>query len=108
MVAGLIYIFVLQSPEKNKILVVKVYQALSHDYKINILQTNSAVGYSADEILAFQRKSIELKPELKQYQLVYISNTQGSEGLSFSFLQENYYVIAHCNYNSNGEKVVIF
>ena len=86
----------------------KVYQSLGHNYSINILQTNTAVGYSADEILAFQRKCIDLKPELKQYQLVYISNTLSSGGLTFSFLQGSYYVIANCSYNSNGEKVVIF
>jgi hypothetical protein len=101
-VAGLNYIFVLESPEKNKIIVVKVHQSLSHEYAVRILQTNTAVGYPADEILAFQRKCIEMKPELKQYKLVYISNTQASEGLTFSFLQGNYYVIAHGSYNSNG------
>ena len=94
-----------ESSEKNKTIIVKVFQSLFHSFNINIMQTNTAVGFSAEEILAFQKKCIELRPELANYQLVYISNSEAVSGISFTFLLDSNYVIANCSYE--GDNLIV-
>lgn len=106
-VAGMKFIFVAESPAEDEVIVIQVFQSLSHNYTVSILQTNTAVGFTAKEIIAFQKKCIELKPELKDYQLVYISNVEGQKGLKLMFTLESEYVIADCGYE-NGERKVVF
>ena len=105
--AGLNFIFIVESSAKNKIMVIKVYQSLSHEFTISILQTNTAMGFSSDEMLNFEKKCIDLKPELSKYQLAYIANSQSSNGVTFTFLLDSSYVMADCRFEE-GKVVVTF
>jgi hypothetical protein len=57
-VAGINFVFALESPFLDEIIVIRVYQSLSHIFTINIVQTNTAVGFSSQEIIAFQKKCL--------------------------------------------------
>jgi hypothetical protein len=65
------------------------------------------VGFSSEDILAFQKKCVELKPELSKYQLAYIANSQFSNGVTFTFLLDSSYIIADCRFEE-GKVVVTF
>ena len=71
---GSVLLIVSQSSSKDVIVIFKVVIPSNNAYTVEILQTNSAAGFTPKEISVFRDKCYEQRPELSKFLISSISN----------------------------------
>lgn len=71
---GSVWLIVSQSPIKDEIVIFRVVITLDSAYTVEILQTNSAAGFTPKEISVFRDRCYEQRPELSKFLISSISS----------------------------------